>query len=115
MLYYKVQTDQVREEAEMRSRELIGRIVIISLMLYSAGVFTLGLVELGDAERAVENTRQELEILREENARLRQELASMPDSREMERLAREKLGMLMPGEKIFIFSKDREEPTWSRR
>ena len=54
----------------------------------------------------------ELCQLRTENERLKEELANPPDDKEMEQLARERLGMVKPGEKIFIFDTDREEPLW---
>lgn len=41
--------------------------------------------------------------LREENELLRQELASAREPERMEDMARERLGLVMPGERIFYF------------
>ncbi len=96
----------------MRNRELVFRIVVVSLLVYSMTAFTAGLVNLRKTRLASEELEGELCRLRSENESLKEELANPPDDKEMERLARERLGMVKPGEKIFIFETDREEPLW---
>lgn len=99
----------------MRNRELILRIIVISLFLYATAGFAMGLRNLRESERQIEAAEQELSELKEENMSLKAGLASLPDAEAMEKLARERLGMIMPGEKIFVFTIDREEPTWCRK
>ncbi len=96
----------------MRNRELVFRIVVVSLLMYSMTAFTAGLVNLRKTQRMSDELEVELCELRTENERLREELANPPDDEKMEQLARERLGMVKPGEKIFIFDTDREEPLW---
>jgi cell division protein FtsB len=42
------------------------------------------------------------------NAQLQAEIAQERDPEEMQQLARERLGLVLPGEKLFYFSSDRE-------
>ncbi len=97
----------------MRNRYLILRIVIVAFLLYSMTAFGSGLRNLRLTQKHCYELENELTELREENKTLKLELSSEPDDEIMGKLAREKLGMLKPGDKIFIFSKDREELLWS--
>lgn len=96
----------------MRNRELVFRIVVVSLLIYSLTAFTAGLVNLKKTRQISQALEVELCRLRTENENLKDELENPPDDKEMERLARERLGMVKPGEKIFLFVTDREEPLW---
>ena len=98
----------------MRTRNLILRFITLFLLLYSLTVFSRGIWQLSRAESTVEGYRAELEKLRVENAVLSAEL-SEPSPEKMEMLARTKLGMVMPYEKIYIFDSDREEPSWGQK
>ena len=93
----------------MRVRELILRIITVFMLLYSMSVFGRGIIHLRRAEADVEESRAELADLLRENENLKEKLAG-PEPNDLERLARQKLGMVMPDEKIYIFDKDREEP-----
>ncbi len=88
----------------MYSKETLIRIVLVSLLLYSAlSLFATGreLEQLDGARREAQET---LAALREENGQLRDSLSQDRSEEEMERLARERLGLVRPGEKIFYFS-----------
>ena len=50
---------------------------------------------------------EKTERLRQENARLRSEIAAVESGEAMERLARERLGYVRPNEKIFIFIEEK--------
>ena len=93
----------------MRVRVLILRIITIFMLLYSLTVFGRGIIQLNKAEADVEFCRADVEKLRNENEILKAQLTG-PSPDDMKMLARHKLSMVMPDEKIYIFDKDREEP-----
>jgi len=93
----------------MQNRATILRIVLVALMLYA-------LLNFASARAELERTRQmelafetEYEGLAEENRQLRQRLEAGGDDETIEALARERLGLVMPGETVFYFTKDRED------
>ena len=88
----------------MDSKETLMRIVLVSLLLYAAlSLFATGR-ELEQLDGMRREAQEALAALREENAQLKDSLAQDRSAEEMERLARERLGLVRPGEKIFYFS-----------
>ncbi|HUV86543.1 MAG TPA: septum formation initiator family protein [bacterium] len=63
-------------------------------------------------ELASENERLQLELreLRDENARLREELSRLDDPEAVEKLAREKLGLVKEGEQVYRFVEKDKKP-----
>ncbi len=59
---------------------------------------------LEEAESARRMLSSEVQALREETDALESALRSGPDDREIEKLARERLGLVMPDETIFYFT-----------
>ena len=53
--------------------------------------------------------------LEKENSSLQTSLEEGMSDEELERLARERLALVLPGEKIFYFVTDREEHPWNLR
>lgn len=93
----------------MRERNLIMRLVILALMLYSLASFVSAGRELARQQadtRVLESRRQELLAERRE---LEAQLAAVDDAGTMRRLAWEKLRMVMPGETVFCFTESEEE------
>lgn len=93
--------------AAMYSRDTLLRIVAVALLLYailSAASSSARLKKLRAAEAGL---RQQLATLEQERDQLEQRLAEGISDEELERLARERLGLALPGEKIFYFT-DRE-------
>lgn len=85
------------------------RIILVVLLLYSlASLMTVGR-ELRQSERMLEEMQQDREQLRALNTELEDGLAGEKSPEEMQQLARERLGLVLPGEKLFYFSTtDRE-------
>lgn len=100
------------ERALMHNRDIILRIVVLALMLYSLVSLASARAELRHAEETAAGLQQELALLEQEKARLEEKLASAGSDEEMLMLARERLGLVLPGEKIFYFTTDREEALW---
>ena len=55
-----------------------------------------------DSQRQVKSARAELASLEEENARLSEDVAALGTDAEIEKLAREKLGYVRPGETAYV-------------
>lgn len=96
----------------MNNRNVILRIVVLALLLYSMANFTAAQERLRETEQTADRLRQELNELQNEHEELEAALLNLEDEDELRRLARQRLGMVMPGEKIFYFTTDREEALW---
>ena len=59
---------------------------------------------VGGGGKSTPGFRFGVQTLREESDALERELNSWPDDREIEKLARERLGLVMPDETIFYFT-----------
>ena len=77
------------------------RILIPALMLYALGsLFITG----GKLERARElllQAQETVQALERQNAELEADIACADDPEMLERLARQRLGLVMPGDKVF--------------
>ncbi len=78
--------------------------MITVLLAYGLIRFCVVKSSLEEAERARRTLGSEVQALREETAALGRALDSPPDDGEIEKLARERLGLVMPDETIFIFT-----------
>ena len=90
------------------SRRGIVRIVIPMLLIYALLCFARAGRSLADMERTVAALQTERESLAGEHARLELRLAQREDPARMEALARRELGMVMPGEIVFLFTQEEE-------
>ena len=93
----------------MYFRERLIRIVLLSLLLYSALSFAASGNELDRAEARQDRLGAELEALGAETQQMRRKLDAKISPTEAEQLARQRLGLVRPGEKIFYFTTDRED------
>ena len=78
--------------------------MIAALLAYGLIRFCVVKSMLEEAEEARRTLCSEVQELREETAVLAHELESPPDGREIEKLARDRLGLVMPDETIFYFT-----------
>lgn len=78
------------------------RVVLVSLALV-AGLFAFVFPTRAFlAQRAeVDRARERLALLRAENERIERETARLSDPAEIERIARERFGLVLPGERAF--------------
>ncbi len=93
----------------MNTRERILRIVAVALLGYSLWSFASVQLELRRAERRSAEIEAELSELESENAALCEKQAHSRDDDAIESIARERLGLVMPGEIVFYFISDRED------
>ncbi len=96
----------------MQNRDLILRIVIMALLVYALTSLAAVRSDLSRTQQTADTLQEELAQLQKENTQLQAKLAEDRSDQEMQQLARQRLGMVMPGEKIFYFTTDREEQPW---
>ena len=92
----------------MNSRETLVRIILVALLLYSLTGFVTVSRELRQSELMAAQMRRQTEELRLLNGELEEKIAQGQSPEEMQQLARDRLGLVLPGEKLFYFSTDRE-------
>ena len=86
----------------MRSRTILWRIVLISLLFYSAFSLFSEADRLNKTGCEADFLAEELRLLSAENQALRDGLKQMTQT-QLQQMARDRLGLVLPGEKIFYF------------
>ena len=95
----------------MQKKGTIVRIVLVALMAYALLHFAAARAELEKTRQLAGALTAEQESLEAESRRLTGLLEAGYDDGTMEAMARERLGLVMPGETVFYFTKDREVQT----
>lgn len=95
----------------MQDRDLIPRIVALGLLLYSLFSFLSARLSLIRAEDGELEAQRRLALLRQEQLRLEEDLQALETREGMLRLARERLGLVLPGEIVFEFVPSGEDHT----
>lgn len=85
------------------NRTLMMRILLTALLLYALASFGAARSRLDRAEELCRALQTERDALAAETELLRERLEAGPSDEEMRRLAWERLGMLLPEEKVFCF------------
>ena len=101
--------DRRVERNAMQGRNTLWRAVLLLLLAYALCTFVSARRLLGQTMEEEQRLSAELAGLEEENRRLKELLRRGLDEDTLERLARERLGLVLPGEKIFYFDTDRED------
>ena len=92
----------------MLNRRGIVRIVITLLLVYSLLRLARAGQAVAEMERTAADLGRELVTLEQEHAALERRLLQRQSPSQMEALARRELGMVMPGEIVFLFSQAEE-------
>ena len=111
-----------------------GMLIVTLLFVLIGAAFLTQLVpyqQILESQRQVEAARAELTALEEENNRLEADVSALQTDAEIEKLAREKLGYVRPGERAYVVldppgaddqigpqpvtAEVAEEPTWVDR
>ncbi len=82
--------------------------VLLFLLLYSVWSVCGTAYELRQARAMEQELCEKLSLMERENAALAQRLEDGISDEELMQLARQRLGLVLPGEKIFYFTTDRE-------
>lgn len=86
---------------KLRKASIFVKIVILALAGYAIVSMMSLKVKLAEAESYREDLEKAVAQMEQENAGLRYEIAHSEDDDTIADIAREKLGLVMPGEKIF--------------
>ena len=80
----------------------------LSLMIFGFAVHTLYSVnrQLEDARAALAEKESRAAVLRRENEMLRKELSAAGEKENLERIARSRLGLVYPDEKVIVILED---------
>jgi cell division protein FtsB len=81
----------------------VAALVLAALVVYVFVFSRHGYLRRRELARENQRLQQELDDMRAENARLREELSRLDDPEAVEKLAREKLGLVKEGEKVYRF------------
>ena len=95
----------------MDTKETLIRIVLPALLIYAAVCLASARRELYRAEQAEASLRLSLETIEQDNLAVRTKLTEGWSAEELESLARERLGLVLPDDRIFRITSDgRESP-----
>ncbi len=90
---------------------LTGRAVVLAVILILTGVASAGVVRQYLDQRAeIDRLEQEVRSIEADRERLEEEISRLHDPEHLERLARECLGMVKPGEIRFVVPDDSGTP-----
>ena len=93
----------------MHDHFVLLRIVAMALLLYSLSLFASSMGEISRTEAELSRLSRQLEAAKEENQGLIKSIEGVKSGELMEMLAREKLGLVMPGERVFYFTTEDAE------
>ena len=93
----------------MDAKETLIRIVLPALLIYAAVCLASARRELHTADAVEASLRLRLETVEQENLAVSAKLTEGWSAEELEQLARERLGLVLPGDRIFRFTSDGRE------
>jgi cell division protein FtsB len=96
--------EQRREDVGLRRKAVNLASVLLLIALAVGSLFgDRGILHLMQQRERAQSLQREIESLRSENARLASEIRALKsDPHAVERLAREELGLVRPGETVFL-------------
>jgi len=99
-----------REKTAMDAKEPLIRIVLLALLVYASVYLAQARRELVAANAAEASLRARLEIIERDNLAVSEKLTQGWSTEELEAMARERLGLVRPGDKIFRFTSETRPP-----
>lgn len=94
----------------MQTHSVLLRIVALSLLLYSLSLFGSSLRKLSQTQERLISLQAEYERLSATKNELEERISALRRGEGIDALARERLGLVMPEEKIFYFTSDSAAP-----
>lgn len=93
----------------MDAKEILIRIVLPTLLVYAALCLASVRRELHTADAVEASLRLRLETIEQDNLAVGEKLTEGWSAEELEALARERLGLVLPGDRIYRFKSDGRE------
>ncbi len=94
--------NQKRGARKVNLKKLLGNICIFVFVVYFIYTIIWQQIDLHNKQGEVEELNEQIAIASQETERLQQELGEVSDPDYLERMAREKLGLVEPNERVFI-------------
>jgi cell division protein DivIC len=89
------------QAVKLKRAGIITKAVILALAVYAVISLISLNAQVTEARKVRDETQAEVERLNQSNAELEYEISHSDDPETIEDIARDKLGLVMPGEKIF--------------
>lgn len=89
----------------MRDRQTISVIIVVALLVYALFCFSRSEIRLSELEKTETELTAAAEELAARNAELSALLAEETGDEVIEQLARQQLGLVLPGEIVFYFNR----------
>ena len=90
----------------MDAKETLIRIVLPALLIYAALCLASARRELIVADAVEASLRRRLETIEQDNLAVSEKLTEGWSTEELESLARERLGLVLPGDRVYHFPSD---------
>ncbi|HSG80528.1 MAG TPA: septum formation initiator family protein [Acidimicrobiia bacterium] len=90
----------IEERRRVRASGLLALVTLAALVVVAVGIFPWR--QIIDQQSSVDLAEEKLGALQEENRLLAEEIAALSTDTEVERLAREQFGLVMPGEVGYV-------------
>lgn len=84
-------------------------LIVIAFAVYFVYTIISQQVTINQKSKEIETLQSKVDAAAEESKRLEQEIESLNDPEYLERIAREKLGLVRPNERVFIDSNKSED------
>ena len=86
---------------KLKRAGIITKVLLLAIVLYAAVRLAMIHSETRDLQNQIEQLERQSQTLTEQNAALEYQIAHSDDDETREEIARDKLGLVKPGEKIF--------------
>ncbi len=86
---------------KLKKAGILTKLLIAVMVVYAVCSIVSVRTDIAEAEESLTALNQQIEDAQQENARLEYEIEHSEDPETIEQIAREKLGLVKPGEKIF--------------
>ena len=86
---------------KLKRSGILTKLLIIGLLVYLLVAYARTQIRIGEAEETKLSLQSQVRTLSVENAALEYEIAHCEDPETIEKVAREKLGLVLPGEIVF--------------
>lgn len=92
------------DKKRINIKKLVIRVATVALCLYFVYAVIWQQSMISKKNDEIDELKQQVELATDESERLKQEMEMLEDPEYIERIAREKLGLVRPNERVFVDS-----------